>query len=297
MTISWPFTRGRNRGWGDAADDPLPAHLHVSAATEIEAEERVGRRRGAILAEFVASQEAPVRMPSHLLPRRLAFATLGAVLVLTVAAGGFAASGPGLPVYPLRLAAEELFLPSDGAARLEAQLGRLERRLDEAARATNAGASAAALEAYERIATDLISGTAPSGSGDQRIEARVAEQVRSLRNMAGAGSGRGAEALRSANGLLLWLGGDDSDLRMPGAPNPSATPSRAPQRSPSPTPDASPSPDSGAKDSGGSGGPSVGASDEPAPAPVTTSAPTGSGEPSGPAGPTAPPRRGGGGPS
>ena len=272
MTFSWPFGRRTDPGWRDAADDPIPGRLQALGASGAEVADRVARRRGQVLAEFAARQSIPVA-PSPWRPRRLAFAMVTATMLLAMTAGGIAASGPGLPAYPIRLAVEELLLPAGAAARLEGQLGRLERRLAEAASASNANAVSAALEAYERIAAEVVAMSPPAGSDDMRLEARVTEQLRSLGRIGDAGNGRGVRAAtRSANGLLLWLGAGDPEVPMPhdsGAPTPS---SDSADESATPSADGSPVPSS--------------------PSPGPHGSPDGNGGPGDP-GPDDPPRHGG----
>ena len=277
MTFSWPFGRRGDPGWRDAAGDPIPARLQALGASGTQVADRVARRRGQVLAAFAARQMAPVAS-SPWRPRRLAFAMVTATLLLAVTAGGIAASGPGLPAYPIRLAVEELLLPAGAAARLEGQLGRLERRLAEAASASNANAVSAALEAYERIAAEVVAMAPPAGSDGVRLEARVTEQLRSLGRIGDAGNGRGVRAAtRSANGLLLWLGAGDPGLPMPGA-----------SASPAPTPDAT---------DGSPGAPAPDRSQQPSsPSSSPPGSPGSNGGREGP-GPVAPPRRGGQGPA
>lgn len=267
MTFSWPFGRRGDPGWRDAAGDPIPARLQALGASGDEVGDRVARRRGQVLAEFAARQSIPVASTPWR-PRRLAFAMVTATLVMAVTAGGIAASGPGLPAYPIRLAVEELLLPAGAAARIEGQLARLERRLAEATSTSNADAVTAALEAYERIAAEVVAMAPPADTDDARLAARVSDQLRRLQRMGDAGNGRGVRAAtRSANGLLLWIGAGDPEVPMPdesGAPTPSsgsADGSATPSADGSPVP-SSPSP--GPQGSpGGNGGPGDPGPDDP----------------------------------
>lgn len=250
MTFSWPFGRRSDPGWRDAAEDPIPARLQALGAGGADVADRVARRRGQVLTAFAAQQPAPVAS-SPWRPRRLAFAMVTAALMLAVTAGGIAASGPGLPAYPIRLAVEELLLPAGATARLEGQLGRLERRLAEAATASNANGVTAALEAYERIAAEVLA-MAPPSADDLRLEARVTEQLRSLQRIGDAGNGRGVRAAtRSANGLLLWLGAVEPDEPVPGASgSPIPTHESQEPTAPSAEPPRSPGPNGGPDDPG-----------------------------------------------
>lgn len=83
---------------------------------------------------------------------RLAPALLGASLAVLLL-GGVASAGShaGGPLYPARLWLEDATLPSDSVARLDAELGHLQARLDDATGAAasgNGGAVQAALDAY-----------------------------------------------------------------------------------------------------------------------------------------------------
>ena len=93
--------------------------------------------------------------------RRAGGLLAAASLTLAVAAGAMAASQAGGPLYGPRIALEELTLPSDPLARAEAEVDRLEARLDEvlvAAKSGDHGAIAAALQAYQSIAEEALAG-------------------------------------------------------------------------------------------------------------------------------------------
>ena len=90
--------------------------------------------------------------------RRATAAVLAACLVVGVGAGSVAASQAGGPLYGPRMWIEAATLPSDPMARANAQLGRLDARLQEvriASGSGNAGAAEAALAAYAVIVADL----------------------------------------------------------------------------------------------------------------------------------------------
>lgn len=88
---------------------------------------------------------------------RIAFAV--ALVVVVAGAGGTAATGPGAPLYSVRLAVERTLLPARGQpARLDAQLALVDRRLADAAaglRRDDTGAATAALEAVAGDVTDI----------------------------------------------------------------------------------------------------------------------------------------------
>jgi hypothetical protein len=280
------FRRGSSSAWADGADDALVQRLEAVALNQVpDVAQRVARRREALLAEYLRAAGQRAARTSFR-PMRLAPALAGAVLLIVLTAGGLAASGPGLPLYGLRLAAEEVFLPAGGAERLAAQLDRLDRRLDEAFRASDTGdatAAASALHAYERIATELQAGQHPGATQIATVAERLRHQVQRLERLqlAEPGATGPAKALGSADAMLLWLAAPDL-----GDPSPSPAPASA-----EPTPSASPQssagqtghPSPGQTGSGSSPpGPSAGAS--------ATGGPAASG---GEGGPSASPRAGG----
>ena len=84
---------------------------------------------------------------------------LAAGLTLAVAGGAMAAAQAGGPLYPTRVWLETISLPADGAARADADLVRLEARMEEviaAARKGDRAAVAAALLAYQQIADEAF---------------------------------------------------------------------------------------------------------------------------------------------
>jgi hypothetical protein len=90
--------------------------------------------------------------------RRAAAVVLAACLVVGIGAGSVAASQAGGPLYGPRMWIEAATLPSDPMARANAQLGRLDARLQEvrvASASGDAGAAEAALDAYAVIMADL----------------------------------------------------------------------------------------------------------------------------------------------
>ena len=117
--------------------------------------------RSAALSSPAPFPVAITARPSVAFPRpqrRAAAAVLAACLVVGVGAGSVAASQAGGPLYGPRMWIEAATLPSDPMARANAQLGRLDARIQEVRIASgngNAGAAKAALEAYAVIVADL----------------------------------------------------------------------------------------------------------------------------------------------
>ena len=111
--------------------------------------------------------------------RRAAAAVLAACLVVGVGAGSVAASQAGGPLYGTRMWIEAATLPSDPMARANAQLGRLDARLQEvrvASASGNAGAAEAALDAYASIAADLDARAAANSAVEASIEDGMASR-------------------------------------------------------------------------------------------------------------------------
>jgi len=104
--------------------------------------------------------------------RRSASVILAASLGLGLITGTALAARPGGPLYPTRIWAETLTLPTDPSERALAELERLEARLAEATAASAAGDSigvAAALDAYESIvgqasAAAIVAGDSVAGA-------------------------------------------------------------------------------------------------------------------------------------
>ena len=111
--------------------------------------------------------------------RRAAAAVLAACLVVGIGAGSVAASQAGGPLYGPRMWIEEATLPSDPMARANAQLGRLDARLQEvrvASASGNAGAAEAALNAYAVIAADLDAQAAENSAVAASVEDGMARR-------------------------------------------------------------------------------------------------------------------------
>ena len=127
-------------------------------------------------------------------------ATLLLVSVLTVGAA-LAGSGPGGPLYAARLWVEEQTLPTDTAARAEAQVARLDARLGEAAAAAETGNGAAvtaALEAYRAAADAALSGAGADPSRRERLAAQLGRHVAVLETLVPRVPDRASEAIQTA---------------------------------------------------------------------------------------------------
>jgi hypothetical protein len=140
---------------------------------------------------------------------RIAFAA--ALVVVVAAAGGTAATGPGAPLYSVRLAVERTLLPGRGQpARLDAQLALVDRRLADAVAGLRRGDTGAATAALEAVAGDVMDigrdATILSLPRREALE-RLVEDAALVRRLGGglasSEAGREAlEALRSARDEL-----------------------------------------------------------------------------------------------
>lgn len=256
--------------WHDDGRDPLTDALRALAAEPTDAAARVERNRPVIREAFVRFNAArtPPRVARPGMPwfrtPRLAPALVAGVLLVGLAVGGVAASGPGEPMYPLRLGVEELLLPAKGPARLQAQLDRLDRRLDETADALGSGdtrGAEAAVQAFERIASQLASGTAPGGDVQASVD-RLSLQVRRLEQLVERTSlSNRAGALEAGARALRWLRAGGPPGHMPPS-QVSPSPGASRQPAPAPTPAAS---DSRGPASTQAPGPDQGGGEQPGP--------------------------------
>jgi hypothetical protein len=138
-------------------------------------------------------------------------AAAAALVVVVAGASATAASGPGAPLYSVRLVVERTLLPAPGQpTRVDAQLALVDRRLADAAaglRGDDTGAAGAALEAVAGDVAD-IGGDAsipPAVRRDalERLDEDLALVRRLGGGLAGGEAGREAlEALRVARDAL-----------------------------------------------------------------------------------------------
>jgi hypothetical protein len=120
---------------------------------------------------------------------RRALALLAATLLVGTIAGGVLATAPGGSLYASRLWVEDLLLPSDPAARTNAELAHLQERLDEASRAAqqgNGGAVAAALRAYREAVAAALAATGGDLDREARIQFHLAQHRLLLEALAGS---------------------------------------------------------------------------------------------------------------
>jgi hypothetical protein len=170
----------------DAGDLELERRFESFARARLSPDPRATARiRARVMREARLHQEA-ARIALHMAPtlaasqrlavRRLAMPFLAAVVWLGIAVGSIAAAQAGGPLYPTRLWIEAATLPSTAAARVEADLQRMDARLAEALSAAangDRGAVFAALDAYAQIAEDAN----VTGGSDPALLAKVEEAL------------------------------------------------------------------------------------------------------------------------
>jgi hypothetical protein len=140
------------------------------------------RRRARIMREARLSFEA-ARIAVHVAPalaasraslrRRMVMPFLAAAVWLGIAVGTISAAQPGGPLFPTRMWVEAAALPVAPAARMAAELDRLDARIAEALTAIARGdrvAVEAALGAYGQIADEATA----QAAGNSDLEALVA---------------------------------------------------------------------------------------------------------------------------
>jgi len=155
----------------------------VAATTRMRASVMAAahRRSALIGAEAAAVAPAaswsPARRPAWRRPLGAAFA---AVLIVGAAAGTVFGSAPGGPLYGPRLWIEMANLPGGALARAQAEVTRLDARMQEASQASAAGdgaATEAALEAFASIVEEAGAGAAGDPAATSAIEIGVARHV------------------------------------------------------------------------------------------------------------------------
>jgi Domain of unknown function (DUF5667) len=243
--------RARLEAYASAALAPDPAAT-VRARAAILAE---ARRRAASASTVGSGPGFARRRPSFraaLGPGLLA----AALLVLLVGAGGVVASAPGGPLYGVRLWAEQMTLPAQPAARVDAQLNRLDERLGEAevaAEAGNGDAVAAALEAYRSEMEDAVDAAATDPGTKAEVAARLETHRAVLAALAARLPERAAEAIianlvRTESKILEALGATPPQSGPGASPDPGRTPPGRPEATPSDrprAPEATPTPKPG----------------------------------------------------
>jgi hypothetical protein len=181
------------------------------------------------------------------LTRRGAGLLLAAGLTLAVAGGAMAASQAGGPLYPTRMWLETVSLPAAGAARTDADIVRLESRMEEviaAARRGDRAAVAAALLAYEQIADEALIAAAGDEAAIERLRIALDRHVAVLEAIAAKvppqasdAIGRNIDRAIEHNGATL-----DRIQANPGGPVPQPAPAVTPDQTAKPATKAIPEP-------------------------------------------------------
>ena len=176
---------------------------------------------------------------------RAVVALLAAALSVLLLGGVAFAANPGGPLYGVRLWVETVALPSEPGARADADVDRLDARIDEAVGAAhdgNGSGTAAALAAYREILDDAVSAAGKPDSRTERLEAALArhqivlatllgfvpepardalEQAIERRDRAveGIGAGKSTNNGSGANGANGGNGGNRPTVRPTPRPN------------------------------------------------------------------------------
>lgn len=237
---------GPNRTGDDEIERRLEAYARARLSPDPAATSRI---RAAIMAE--ARERTRPRF--RLLPgfRRPAIALVAASLAVLLAVGGaFAASRPGGPLYDTRVWLETLTLPSDPAARAQAELVRLQERLDEAeaaARDGNGPAVTAALDEYSKIVGETLAATGGQAGNVAGLEDALQRHLAVLQALSGRLPDQASNAVEQAlqrqeqkiSQILAEhpvnpnAGGTNPGGQTPGGPKPS-TPAGSPPASTGP---------------------------------------------------------------
>lgn len=181
------------------------------------------------------------------LMRRGAGLLLAAGLTLAVAGGAMAASQAGGPLYPTRMWLESVTLPADGAARTDADIGRLDSRMEEviaAARRGDRAAVAAALLAYQEIADEALIAAGGDEAAIERLRVALDRHLAVLEAVAAKVPPQASEAIGRNIDRAIERNSATLDRihANPGGPGPKSAPAVKPDRTQKPTTKATPAP-------------------------------------------------------
>ena len=118
--------------------------------------------------------------------RRTVVVVVAVMLVLAVVTGTVSAAKAGGPLYGARIWTEMVTLPTDLVARAQAEVDRLDERLQEAEGASTAGdwpATEAALVAYSTIIVEAATGTGGDPTASNTIVVSVTRYIVVLTRM------------------------------------------------------------------------------------------------------------------
>lgn len=191
-----------------------------------------------------ATPAAPTRRSLRRGSSRRAVSALVAAALAGLVVGGtvLASARPGGPLYAARVWLEQVTLPADPDARLEAEIARAQTRLAEATEAGAAGdrsAIQAALDAYARIVEQTIDEGADAATGSERATLAFEHHRNVLEDLRDELAAREvpaedaiAHALAQSSRAIARLGKADADPTR-GRPD-------EPVRGPAPTTDPAP---------------------------------------------------------
>lgn len=165
--------------------------------------------------------------------------TLLAAAALTLAVGGtvLASTRAGAPLYDVRVWLEQVMLPGDPDARLQAEIARAQTRLAEAAEADAAGNDAgvqAALDAYARIVEQTLAGGAAAAVGAERATLAFRHQQSVLESLAAEFAEEDSPAADALEHALAQSSKAVDRLGGSNAADPSGVPGDPPTARPSP---------------------------------------------------------------
>ena len=148
----------------DTLEADVAERLEAFAARALDPDEGVVRRhRGKLMDRFIADKVG-ARPARESRPWRLATGAAAlALLAISIATTAAVASGPGQPLYGLRLAFEQLTLPAQVPERALAQLDHLEQRLAEARQASDRGNGRGVVEALAAYQSQLEAAIGTNG--------------------------------------------------------------------------------------------------------------------------------------
>jgi len=147
--------------------------------------------------------------------RRPMAALAAGALMLALVGGTASAASAGGPLYAARIWVEMANLPAGGLARADAEVTRLDARLQEAKRAYASGdgpAAEAALTAYSVILTEAVDGSAADPAANAAIESNLTRHVADLELMVASvpPTSQGAVRHALASSTLVLLDLDDA---------------------------------------------------------------------------------------
>jgi hypothetical protein len=185
---------------------PTPEASARMRARVMEAAAGIAARPATLAATPSATRtQRPISLAAYrtrLGGRSRALVALMAAALSVLLLGGVAfASSPGGPLYGVRLWVETVSLPSEPGARTDADVDRLDTRLDEAVGAAhngNGSATAAALAAYRDILDDALAAAGKLEARNERLEAALTRHQVVLATLLGYAPEPARDALERA---------------------------------------------------------------------------------------------------